>query len=213
MNFNELKTLLESLSLEGSLTKTSTDDGRIQSAESEHLICDLLCNTFQDNENVKVVKAPKPRFWYDIALKINDNFYPINIKITQGQTDNISSKKGMFYALTGLDPETISGLSQWKKYNTVLSENFDANIDTDYYFLVYFKNTQKFLFTSLKRLDTLVPNGNNLPFQCCWNKNIEPTQRTREEQSCYIRNTFIESFKKKTSGLDILLQWEKQFNE
>lgn len=211
MTFIELKNELENLTLDSNLIHSTTNDGRLESAESEQIICSLLQDYFKNNDNIIINPAPKARFWYDIGITVDNVFYPINIKITNGNTaDNVSSKKGMFYALTGIDPETIAGLDKWEKYNNLLIKNLNFEQDKDYYFLIYFKDSKTFFFTSLKRIDTLVPNGNNLPFQCCWKKNLNYTNRTKIEQGYYIMNVFINSFKKKISGLDILLNWEKQ---
>ncbi|MDC8917515.1 hypothetical protein [Metamycoplasma hyosynoviae] len=52
----------------------------------------------------------------------------------------------------------------------------------DYYFLVINKeNNRDIFFNSLKKLYELNTNGNNLLFQCVWNKNREKVNRTYEE--------------------------------
>lgn len=193
------------------LSTSSTGDGRLASAESESTVIEHIMKVFSDVPEVEVLEAP-PRHWYDMSIQYKDKFYPINVKITTGKSaDNISSKKGMFYALTGILPDNVKGLDRWAVYNTELLKNLQiSNDDKDYYFIVYFKESGEFLFSSLKRLQVLVPNGNNLPFQCKWNDNILPSSRTPEEQNLYILNTFIDSFQKKVSGLDILLEWREK---
>ena len=206
-NFYELKKILESNNFDiNTLIHSTTGDGRLESAESEALIPKYLKTLYKD---IKVIEAPKERYWYDILIEYKNEKYPINIKMTGNSksADNVSSKVGMFYALTGIWPEEVKGLNTWASFNEKLTENFDPKNDSDYYFLVCFKETGEFLFTSLKQIETLVPNGNNLPFQCNWNSNIIPTKRSNEEQSYYIINTFIESFIRKTYGLDILINW------
>lgn len=80
-------------------------------------------------------------------------------------------------------------------------------MDADYYFIVCFKNSGELLFTSLKHIQTLVPNGNNLPFQCNWGHNRNLTNRSSEEQRKYIMDMFIDSYVKRTPALDLLIQW------
>ena len=209
-NFDYLKQEIESSFLSKSvLHNSSTGDGRLESAESEVDIANHIKLLFADNSEVEVMEAPRPRHWYDILIKYKGETYPINIKITSGTSaDNVSSKLGLFYTLTGLWPENVSvNLNNWEPYNKALTSNFKDS-DADYYFIVYFKNEEVFLFTSLKRIQTLSPNGNNLPFQCNWSKNWDPTDRTADAQREYLMNTFIQSYIQKARGLDILLDWK-----
>ena len=187
---------------------SSTGDGRLDSAESEGDIIQHIKELF-DGTDVEVIEAPKARHWYDIMIKYNGKVFPINIKITSDtSSDNVSSKLGLFYALTGLWPEDVkTNLNNWEPYNTALTQNYKES-DADYYFIIYFKTEEVFLFTSLKNLQTLNPNGNNLPFQCNWSKNWEPTDRTADEQLKYLMTTFIQSYIQKARGLDILLEWK-----
>ena len=205
--FSELKEILESENFNiNTLIHSTTGDGRLESAESEVLVTEFLKIVHSE---INISNIPTKRYWYDILIEYKGEKYPINIKMTSnsGSADNVGSKIGMFYALTGIWPDNVKGLNQWKTFNEKLTENFNPTNNSDYYFLVCFKDTGKFLFTSLKQIETLVPNGNNLPFQCNWGNNIIPTNRSNEEQSYYIINTFIESFVRKISGLDILINW------
>lgn len=211
--FFELKNLLESYYFpKSNLIHSTTNDGRLESAESESVVIDFLKTN--SNNIFKIIEAPKPRYWYDIIIEYKNYKFYTNVKLTDGiGADNVSSKKGMFYSLTNILPETITGLDQWIPFNEKLISNFNPNAESDYYFLVYFKQEEKFLFTSLKQIDVLVPNGNNLPFQCKWSNNIIPTTRSITEQSYYIMNIFIESFVRKANGLNILLDWREKNNE
>ena len=87
-----------------------------------------------------------------------------------------------------------------------LTTNYTQS-DADYYFIVCFKNTGKLMLTSLKRINSLTPNGNNLPFQCNWGQNKNVTNRSDKEQMKYIINTFINSYLKRTPALELLIQW------
>ena len=100
MTFETIKNIIETgeNSIEAS---NKFNDGRINSIKDEKEIADYVKSLFGD----KCVIAP-PRFWYDISLTIDGKFYPINIKsVTGASQDNISSKEGLFYTVTGLDPK------------------------------------------------------------------------------------------------------------
>lgn len=210
MSFAYLKEEIENSYMpKQTMNYSATGDGRLDSAESESVVSNHLKELFK-NTDVEVYEAPKQRYWYDVLIKYNNQTFPINIKMTTGTSaDNVSSKIGMFYALTGIWPEDVSGLNYWEKYNTLLVDNFNATTDADYYFIIYFKNEESFLFTSLKRLETLTANGNNLPFQCKWSDNCDMTTRSLEEQSAYIMDTYFSSWVKKTNGFEPLMRWKE----
>ncbi len=84
----------------------------------------------------------------------------------------------------------------WNAFHKMLIQ--ELKIGYDYYFLVINKNNTKDCFyTSLKRIKVLVPNGNNLPFQCDWSKNREFSDRSEIEAMKYILNIYIQSWDKK----------------
>jgi len=142
-----------------SITLTSNQaDGRLNSAINEDEILKIIEQKFD-------IKIPNARDWADFYI---DNI-PVNIKITTTMTaDNASSKKGLYYALTG---EVYVGSESWELYLKKLKQNI-KDTDKDYYFLVVNKtNTKDIFINSLKQISTLQPNGNNLPFQIKWNDN------------------------------------------
>lgn len=184
------------------------EDGRIDSALFEKAI-------IQEIEKLSAIhnfrySIPAKRHWYDIKIVKGNEIFYINIKVTQGNNaDNISSKLGFLYAVTGCDIDNHKSLSKWAPFNDFLVENVDYSCNADYYFLVYYKETEKILFTSLKQIETLIPNGNNLPFQTVWNKAVVPTNRSNEEQTIYLIRVFQQSFLKKVSGLENILRWRE----
>lgn len=199
--FEDLKKYFEGFVM---IADTSYKDGRISSINDEENLLSLI--KANPPKGYTILEAP-PRYWYDFALVNDMEFYPINIKSTTGHSaDNISSKEGMYYALTGRDPKEDK-ITSFENFNKKIIEYYKEDAATDYFFLVLFKNQGSLFFTSLKRLEVLVPNGNNLPFQCKWENNLEYTKRSCREQSEYILNTYIESFMKRTSGLEYLLNW------
>ena len=210
MSFNFLKNAIEeSFMPKSELIYSTTGDGRLDSAESEAAVLAHLHNLF-DNSEVTVTDAPRPRYWYDVILEHNGKKHYANIKVTSGaEADNVSSKNGIFYALTGILPDDIQGINTWAGYNKKLMENLSYDTEADYYFIIYFKEDESFLVTSLKRINILTPNGSNLPFQCKWSDNDVFTTRSSEAQITYIMDTYYDSWLKKVSGFAPLMAWKE----
>ena len=85
----------------------SNGDGRVDSS----LLEDVVTNYIDNDENIINFlvenglewKIPKRREWYDLCFTNKDRsiFIPVNIKISGMKgSDNVSSKKGLYYAIT-----------------------------------------------------------------------------------------------------------------
>lgn len=73
-------------------------DGRINASINE----DEIIKTIQRKYTIQV---PKSRAWYDFAIENNNEFFPVNIKVTDTtHADNLNCKLGIYYSLTGLMP-------------------------------------------------------------------------------------------------------------
>ncbi|CAK00038.1 hypothetical protein [Helicobacter acinonychis] len=179
-------------------------DGRLNAAVNE----EEILNTIKDHFSIQL---PKAREWWDFGFEENDIFYPVNIKITTTKTaDNLNCKLGIYYALCGLLP-TFNNEIAWEKYFQKLCEDLGTNTNRDYYFLIINKNDLKDIFiNSLKSIQTLQPNGNNLPFQCKWDNNREIVQRSFMESQNFILNTLAASVKLRAN---IYLAFKKFFGE
>jgi hypothetical protein len=108
------------------------------------------------------------------SINKNNNLIPINIKITTTQTnDNINSKEGIYYSLTG---KIYNKSNNWKTFLDSLKENLsEEEPNVDYYFLIINKkDTKDIFFNSLRRIKKFIPNGNNPPFQVKWSENKQP---------------------------------------
>ena len=116
----------------------------------------MWLNEIFDGTNVEVIKPPA-RYWYDIELKVGSKSYYTNIKTTAGGADNISSKEGVLYYLSG---GQTSDYKTFMKNRGQFSLN-DGDETADYFLLVMFKNSKKIIFTSLGRLGVLTPNFYN----------------------------------------------------
>ncbi|RDU59107.1 restriction endonuclease [Helicobacter sp. MIT 14-3879] len=167
------------------LSKQSRD-GRINSAFNEDEIFNLLESHFDINR-------PNMRDWVDFSFEEKSIFYPINIKVsTTKTTDNLNCKLGIYYALTGKIPPFGNGVS-WECYFKSLKENIQENT-RDYYFLIINKDNPSDVFaTSLKSLESVLPNGNNLPFQAKWDNNRNIVIRDFESAKSFLLGTFEQS--------------------
>lgn len=159
---------------------TEFEDGRTNATINEKLLINLLKKKFK-------IKEPPPRHWWDIAHSDSEFTYPINIKVSNLRgNDNVQCKLGIYYALTGIWPEFPNEIS-WEAYFQKISEGIDTDKTKDYYFLIVNnENPADVIATSLKGISTLVPNGNNLPFQCKWGSNRHPVQRNHDDAKSFI---------------------------
>ena len=184
----ELSDYLNTLEIE---VTDSQRDGRINSILHEDKLTELLAEKYP-------IDVPEARAWYDFSLTDDDIFYPVNIKSTTGKgNDNLSCKLGIYYALTGKNP-TGQRLSGWRAYFDKLNADLSEN-DVDYYFMVLNKKTRKTSMSALKGLTKLVPNGNNLPFQCNWTENTQYKSRTFEEAKDFLLSNFAASIRGRTA--------------
>jgi hypothetical protein len=174
----------------------SHEDGRVNSIIDEGTVIDLLIKKY-GKENVK---KPAARCWWDVKLF----GYCLNIKssdFTKGASDNFSSKAAILYALTNLPEEKVNTTS-WKKFQDVLKNHSGTENNRDYYIIVVDKSTLKVYLQSLKSLQKLTPNGNNLPFQIKWANNIQPTERNYGQAYEFLVECYKESVRRKINTHD-----------
>lgn len=199
----ELERYLSDALRDGDLRlSTAQGDGRSNSSEDERRISSALRLFVHANQAFKQrglsIEIAPPRCWYDFLVRSEDEsvWLPVNVKVTamRGQ-DNLSSKEGLFYAVTGVRPETVA-LNNWERYCEAVATHLDPATAADYYFLVVSKNEVGHVFwTSLKQLDRVVPNGNNPPFQCAWRDNQERVERRPEEAVARLLGVLGETFR------------------
>lgn len=179
-------------------------DGRLNSSVNEEEILNTIKDYFP-------IQLPRTREWWDFSFEENKIFYPVNIKTTTTKTaDNLNCKLGIYYALCGLLPEFNNEIA-WEKYFHKLHKDLGKNTNRDYYFLIINKNDPKDIFiNSLKGIQTLQPNGNNLPSQCKWDNNREIVQRSFIESKNFILSALAESVKLRAN---IYLTFKEFFGE
>ncbi len=181
------------------------DDGRINSAVNEKQIIEVIAKSF-------TIEEPEIRAWCDFIAVDGEDRYPVNIKVSELKTaDNVQCKLGIYYAVTGVWPTFSNGIS-WKKFFQAVAQDINTRTDCDYYFLVVGKSEDSdtilpdVILTSLKQIGTLVPNGNNIPFQCHWGKNRALKVRTHSEAVKFILGTLKQS-------CDLRAKIQKEFDD
>lgn len=190
---DRLREITDFIRQSGLVLESDSDDGRVNSITNEEQIIDLL------QANFDYIDKPQIRNWYDMAIELDDadDIY-VNIKVSNFENsaaDNVSSKLGMGYALTGIKNLPVA----WEKFNHLVANHL--RVGYDYYFLVIDKsNISNSYWTSLKRIDKLVANGNNLPFQCNWSINREFSRLSELEAMKYILSVYVDSWDKKAKG-------------
>ena len=173
------------------------EDGRVNSIADEDTIIDLLIEKYGD-----AIEKPVSRNWWDVKIF----GYPVNIKSSafKSAADNFSSKAAILYALTDL-PEDEVNVQKWKQFEYLLGQHGKEENNRDYYIIALNKTTGECHLQSLKSLEKLTPNGNNLPFQIKWKDNITPVRRTHGQAYEFVVKSYSESVNKKTAAHDLTL--------
>ena len=190
----ELVEAVEYLNTQSIVVSENHEDGRVNSIDDEDTIIDLLVEKFGDN-----IETPPPRCWWDIKVF----GYPLNIKSSKfgSAADNFSSKAAILYALTDLPEEEVTCTS-WKNFQNKLQMNSSQESSRDYYIIVLDKTTKKVYLQSLKSLQKLTSNGNNLPFQIKWKDNTHPIERNYLQAYNFLIECYKQSVRKKISSHD-----------
>jgi hypothetical protein len=171
------------------------EDGRVNSIADEDTIIDLLIEKYGSENIIK----PPPRCWWDV--KIFGYYFNIKSSKYGSAADNFSSKAAILYALTDL-PEEKLNVSSWKKFQDALKTYGGKENDRDYYILSLNKVTNEVHLTSLKSLNKLTANGNNLPFQIKWADNTQPVQRNYGQAYDFLVGCYKESVRRKINSHD-----------
>ena len=154
------------------------EDGRLNSIDDEDMVIELLTEKYGEENIVK----PSIRKWWDLKLF----GYHINIKssdFSNGEADNLNSKAALMFALTNLSESEINRhhFGNWPNWYIAFKNNSGTENNRDYYIIIIDKSTGNVYLQTLKSLQELTPNGNNLPFQINWERNTEIVERTYEE--------------------------------
>ncbi len=195
------------------------EDGREDSQKSERRITQTLALQFEADQYFAdhgLIFTPSPaRYWYDFLIEGRDGglWLPVNVKISGfSGSDNLSSKEGLFYTMTGVDPKKVPhpndpkrtwGINTWEPYCEAMARYLGANKSADYYFLVINKLKVGHVFwTSLRQMAELDPNGSNLPYQANWARNAVRVERTWQESAEFLMGVFREALVLRARVLD-----------
>ena len=188
----EVTNFLNSISIDVS---EGHEDGRVNSIADEDTIIDLLIEKYGSENIIK----PPPRCWWDV--KIFGYYFNIKSSKYGSAADNFSSKAAILYALTDLSEDKLN-VSSWKKFQDALKTYGGKENNRDYYILSLNKVTNEVHLTSLKSLNKLTANGNNLPFQIKWADNTQPVQRDYGQSYDFLVGCYKESVRKKINSHD-----------
>ena len=171
------------------------EDGRMNSAEMERKIINLL-----ENQNRWKIESPNSqtnsnRSWYDLGvLDKNNKELFVNIKVsTCNSVDNTSCAGGIYYVFTGEIPP-----SNRTNIVTKIKKRQREN-NNDYYFLIIKKPSRikngcpNAFLCSIKTLRKTKRSGSNLPFQCNWEDNFVPLHRSYQEAYNFILESYGKS--------------------
>jgi hypothetical protein len=187
-----LVSFLQQARQQGIITLTTTGNHQADSAINQKIIGDSLRAftaghpLFVEN-GLRFEVEPSPRHWYDFLIRSDDDtvWLPINLKVSSclGR-DDLSSKEGLFYAVTGIRPQDVQ-IRGWDNYFGQLASHVKLfGCAADYYYLVVDKSSidseQSVFWTSLLQLQRVHPNGNRPPFQCNWSENRERATWSRQ---------------------------------
>lgn len=169
------------------------EDGRMNSVNDEKNILKIIENSYPHT-----FKKVPPRSWMDFYFGKNPVQYKSS-SFKNKSSDNFSSKQAILYALTNLSVNEIEKVRGWYEFEYALLNYSKEENDRDYHIIVMNKDNCEFHLTSLKTLNKLTPNGNNLPFQIKWYDNIQSVKRTHQEAYKFIVSCYTESVRKKIS--------------
>ena len=149
----------ESKKINMSYESPSKCDGRLISAIKEKDFLDKLSEKLIKRDKNVEIERPRDRYWYDIKI----NGIPINLKITNGGTDNAFNKMAIMYTITGKE-HTKKSIDYNKWYSLIMDENKKKNRDhsSEYHYLVVMKSTHKILLKSILDIHTYKSNPSNV---------------------------------------------------
>ena len=177
-------------------------DGRINSIDDEKTLIDVLIQKYEEE-----IEEADQRDWFDVRMF----GFPNQLKSSNYSTkasDNFNAKLALLYALTDMTEEEIGKVRRWSQFEQSLRDRRDDNNGRDYYIISMDKKTGECHLASLKTLNKITPNGNNLPFQIKWSENTQPVQRTGSESWDFlIKCGYKLSVRKKLAQHDLIDQF------
>tara|TARA_R110000824_G_scaffold220251_1_gene407356 strand:+ start:2989 stop:3609 length:621 start_codon:yes stop_codon:yes gene_type:complete len=176
------------------VTLTEDADGRLESLKSEDDVTDHLREKFRSHPGFTILPKGHNRAFGDMDIEIEGQIYPINVKMVAESTGtyNGGGPKVFNYVLRG--KKSSSG---WDRMVKELVENPPTKIDGDYYYLVYYKRSQKKpQFVALTEIakESITANPAN-PIQL--KQNLLTVERNETEKISFMMGLMAEILYKK----------------
>lgn len=184
-------------------------DGRVESVKHEKIICDLLKKEYGDE-----VKIMPNRFWYDIAVRDEDSWLPVNIKsTTMKSSDSVGNIALCLYSFTNVEMNLRKAyhndaVTRSAFIHAIQEKQFNDDWERDYYFLVINKSdTSDIIVNSLRGASNWTLNNSSFPFQIKWSKNrdFKPPSEDAKEASKICCRKIGEAMLKLKSSMEVSL--------
>ena len=169
-------------------------DTRGDSSAGENYVTSLLLNE-QSSLGVDIQSAnvgrDTNRAWYDVMV----GGHYCDIKISRLKSaDNTNAKGAIFYFLTGRDPSDVP--VQESAFFPRMLENESPDEGRDFYYIIVGKAGNDAFPVTLKTAKKFTPSTKNPPFQCNWDKNREPVERSWQGAKDYLLTQWAESLRR-----------------
>lgn len=186
---------------ENKILFTDGNDGRTNSIIDEKYVLDILKTKLKNR-----IKISKDRHWHDFYVIDNGIKYPVNLKITNCKSaDNVGNFALCVYAYTDhqmdLEQSYNNGAMSKILIEKLKNKRLNYCLSRDYFFVVINKSNNDIIINSMKSLDHLTYNINNLPFQIRWDKNTNYNPKRINK----VVKSFVELFSRE------IIYWKKYF--
>ena len=183
----------------------SNEDGRINSIQDESTIVQCL-EALGAQESFTVHRPPKPRWWYDVAIEADGVWFPINIKVSVGGTDNALNKQAIVYTYSTMQPNDIPKCMTLNAMVKMIGEHGirERNDAKEYYYLFIHKRTQQVICRPMSCITHFVSNPCNL-LQINWKKECAQTECTYRPFE-YVKKVLAASVRTYMQSVSLLME-------
>ena len=185
------------------LSYSEDGDGRIISAVKEKEYLNALVKGLGEEDPYTTCEIPKDRHWYDIRI----NSIPINLKITNGGTDNAFNKVAFLYTLTATEVKKKNmNMNKWFEHVRTITHKEERDRHSEYHYLVVDKKTGTVLLKSILDIHTYKSNPANI-FQINWGKEFKNINYVTPEDKYHAKlleafGTVQKSVRQAMAGMD-----------
>jgi hypothetical protein len=160
MEYNDIVKAIETSCEKTNVQFMNKIDGRLESAIKESEYLKELKKVMDDEYPLIsfVIPNPKSRKWYDVSI----SNIPINLKFTNGGTDNVFNKISVFFSITGEECKNNMNFQEWYEILSLTPRKKIRNRMSEYHFLVIEKNTKNILLKSIFDIKNYKTNPCNI---------------------------------------------------